>query len=107
MPEMPPVAAVGRHRQLMWFGLAFLPSALLLAVTSHLSTDIAPVPLLWVVPLAIYLATFVDAFARTSRTVSPWLVRAAGAVAALALATSFVVDAGALARSVSCSTWRS
>ena len=77
-----------RRVQLTWLGLAFLPSALLLAVTSHISTDVAAVPLLWVVPLAIYLATFVIAFARTSRTVHPMLVRAAGAVAALALLVS-------------------
>ena len=79
-----------RRVQLTWLGLAFLPSALLLAVTSHMSTDVAAVPLLWVVPLAIYLATFVIAFARTSRTVNPTLVRAAGAVAAVALLTSVI-----------------
>ncbi|MBM6405963.1 fused MFS/spermidine synthase [Phycicoccus sp. CSK15P-2] len=73
------------RQQVAWLGLAFLPSALLLAVTSHLSTDIAPVPLLWVVPLAIYLATFVVAFARTSRVVNPLLARAAGAAAVFAL----------------------
>ena len=41
----------------------------MLAVTSHVSTDIAAFPLLWVVPLAIYLATFVAAFARESREI--------------------------------------
>lgn len=40
---------------------------MMLAVTSHLSTDIAAVPLLWVLPLAAYLSSFVIAFARRSR----------------------------------------
>ncbi len=47
-----------------WTVLAFIPSSLLMGATAYLSTDIAPVPLLWVVPLALYLATFVLAFAR-------------------------------------------
>jgi hypothetical protein len=54
-------------RILRWTAYAFLPSALMLAVTSHITTDVAAIPLLWVVPLGIYLATFVGAFARTSR----------------------------------------
>lgn len=58
---------LGRGRILRWLALAFLPSALMLAVTSHVSTDIAAIPLLWVVPLAIYLGTFVVAFGRESR----------------------------------------
>ena len=47
-----------------WIGLAFVPSALLVAVTAHISTDIAAIPLLWIVPLALYLVTFVIAFQR-------------------------------------------
>lgn len=47
-----------------WLILAALPSSLLSSVTSHLTTDIAPVPLLWVVPLAIYLVSFIVAFGR-------------------------------------------
>ncbi len=49
---------------LKWIGLAFVPSALLVAVTAHISTDIAAIPLLWIVPLALYLVTFVIAFQR-------------------------------------------
>jgi hypothetical protein len=45
-----------------WTGLAAVPSGLLLAVTTHITTDIAAVPLLWVFPLALYLLTFVIAF---------------------------------------------
>ena len=45
-----------------WIALAFVPSSLMLAVTAYLSTDVAAVPLLWVIPLALYLITFVIAF---------------------------------------------
>ncbi|MFC6286907.1 fused MFS/spermidine synthase [Nocardioides sp. GCM10027113] len=64
--------APGGRRILSWGLLAFVPSSLMLGVTAHLSTDLSPVPLLWVVPLAIYLATFVAAFARSSRTQPVW-----------------------------------
>jgi spermidine synthase len=46
-----------------WVALAFVPSSLMLAVTTFISTDIAAVPLLWIAPLALYLLSFVLAFA--------------------------------------------
>ena len=49
-------------RRARWIAFAFVPSSLMLAVTAYLSTDIAAVPLLWVVPLALYLITFVITF---------------------------------------------
>ncbi len=52
--------------KLIWIALAFIPSSLLLGVTTHVTTDIASVPLLWIVPLALYLATFIIVFARRS-----------------------------------------
>jgi hypothetical protein len=56
-----------------WVMLAAVPSALLVAVTAHISTDVASVPLLWVLPLALYLLTFVIVFQR--RPIIPhWLV---------------------------------
>jgi hypothetical protein len=45
-----------------WAFLAFVPSGLLVAFTTYVSTDLASAPLLWVIPLAIYLATFIAAF---------------------------------------------
>jgi hypothetical protein len=60
-------AAVTASRRIRWITLAFVPSSLMLAVTSYLSTDIAAVPLLWIVPLAIYLTTFALAFGRRSQ----------------------------------------
>lgn len=45
-----------------WCGLAMVPAALLTAFTTHITTDVASAPLLWVLPLAIYLLTYVIAF---------------------------------------------
>lgn len=50
------------RQRLGWVGLAFVPAGLLTAFTTHLSTDIASAPLLWVIPLALYLLTFVIVF---------------------------------------------
>ena len=52
------------RRRLRWVALAFVPSSLMLSVTTYLSTNIAPIPLLWVIPLAIYLLTFILVFMR-------------------------------------------
>jgi hypothetical protein len=52
------------RRRARWVLLSFVPSSMLLAVTTYLSTDVASIPLLWIVPLAIYLLTFVIVFAR-------------------------------------------
>jgi len=64
-----PIHAVERTSAVSWFVprwivWAAIPSALLLAATRHLATDVASIPLLWVVPLALYLATFIAAFGR-------------------------------------------
>ncbi len=59
-PTLVPTAAW----RLRWVLLSFAPSSLLLGVTTYLSTDIAAVPFLWVVPLALYLLSFVIVFAR-------------------------------------------
>jgi hypothetical protein len=52
------------NRRLRWLLLAFAPSSLMLGVTNYITTDIASVPLLWIIPLALYLLTMVFAFAR-------------------------------------------
>ena len=51
-------------RRLRWLALALVPSSLLLGVTSYMSIDLAAFPLLWAIPLALYLLTFVMVFAR-------------------------------------------
>jgi hypothetical protein len=57
---------------LQWTALAAVPSALLLAVTGYITTDLAPMPLLWLLPLSLYLATFVVAFGARSDVGSHW-----------------------------------
>jgi predicted membrane-bound spermidine synthase len=49
-------------RRLGWVGLALVPSALLTAYTTHIATDVASAPLIWVGPLSLYLLTFVLVF---------------------------------------------
>ncbi len=54
-------------RRLRWVGLAFVPSSLMLGVTAFITTDITPVPLLWVIPLSLYLFSFVIVFSSNQR----------------------------------------
>jgi hypothetical protein len=70
-PNQPPEAATARAEDAapptwrdvaIWIVLSAVPSGLLIAVTAHISTDVAAVPLLWVLPLALYLLTFVIVF---------------------------------------------
>ena len=55
---------LGVARRAHWLALAFVPSSFMLAVTTYITTDIAAVPLLWVVPLALYLLSFIAVFSR-------------------------------------------
>jgi spermidine synthase len=57
-------ARITNFDRFRWMALAFVPSSLLLGVTTHITSDIAAVPLLWAVPLALYLVTFMFAFAQ-------------------------------------------
>jgi hypothetical protein len=52
------------RERMTWIALAFVPSSLLLGLTTYVTMDIAAVPFLWVVPFALYLTTFVITFAR-------------------------------------------
>lgn len=72
--EAPPKPVVARRAR--WVLLAFVPSSLMLGVTTYLSSEIAAVPLMWIVPLAIYLLTFVLVFARRQLFSRPMLARA-------------------------------
>ena len=62
--------AIGWRPQLIWISLAFVPSSLLLGVTSYITTDLASAPLLWVLPLALYLLSFIVAFGK-HRLIAP------------------------------------
>ncbi|WP_271166263.1 spermidine synthase [Brevundimonas intermedia] len=70
--------------------LAAAPSSLMLGVTAHLSTDVASAPFLWVIPLALYLLTFVIAFqARPVIPIYLTLAIQAGVLAACAALAAF------------------
>ncbi|MGD9923324.1 MAG: class I SAM-dependent methyltransferase, partial [Pseudorhodoplanes sp.] len=73
-----------------WVFLAAVPSGLLIAVTAHIATDVAAVPLMWVLPLALYLVTFVIVF-QTRPVISHALVVKVQPVFVLALAAAFVL----------------
>ncbi|HJZ97749.1 MAG TPA: hypothetical protein VKE70_14665, partial [Candidatus Solibacter sp.] len=57
-----PSEAPGFFTRVLWLGLAASASVLLLAVTTHLTQDVAAIPFLWIVPLAVYLLTFIICF---------------------------------------------
>lgn len=57
-------APVTSRQRLLWIALAFVPSSLMLGVTTHITTDIFSAPMVWVIPLGLYLLTFVIAFGR-------------------------------------------
>lgn len=60
--------------RLRWLLLAFAPSSLLLGVTTFITTDLASAPLFWVVPLTLYLLSFVIVFARRPLLRHEWMV---------------------------------
>ncbi len=59
-----------------WVFLAAVPSGLLIAVTAHISTDVAAAPLLWVLPLSLYLLTWVLVFQQRPLLPHKWVLRA-------------------------------
>jgi len=65
-----PVEPLTWQRRARWTMLAFIPSSMLLGVTTHISTDIAAVPLLWIAPLGLYLVTFIVAFSPRSEAIA-------------------------------------
>lgn len=58
-------------RKILWVFLGFIPSSLMLALTSYITTDIAAMPLLWIIPLALYLLSFILVFAKKMPTYEP------------------------------------
>ncbi|MCV0383271.1 MAG: fused MFS/spermidine synthase [Erythrobacter sp.] len=60
--ENPAPEPIGRRRIVLWLALSAVPSGLMLSTTMHLTTDIVAMPLLWVMPLGLYLLSFVFAF---------------------------------------------
>lgn len=79
-------------RRVRWVLLAFVPSSLMLSVTTYLTTNIATIPLLWIVPLAIYLLTFILVFA-TRSPLPHWLMVRALPIIVLPLIVVIVAGA--------------
>lgn len=108
-----PATTPSATRRAWWVALAAVPSSLMLGVTTYISNELAPIPLVWIIPLALYLATLVIAFANvrglndTVRAVfaEPFSLRTALATAgtiaaAVALAAMAFVVGGAPAAAV-------
>ncbi len=64
----------GMALKLQWLVLSLVPSSLLLGTTNYISIDIASVPLLWVIPLALYLISFIIVFSRYSSAIHKWML---------------------------------
>lgn len=71
-----PTPAPGWRRRALWTALAAVPSGLVLATSTYITTDIVAMPLLWVLPLGLYLLSFILAFA-ARRGVADMLTRIA------------------------------
>ena len=79
-----------RIQQLHWLALALVPSSLLLGLTQFISTDIASVPLLWIVPLTLYLLSFILVFSKWAERIHPLMVASQPAFLTLFIAYSFI-----------------
>lgn len=90
-PEEPP-SGHAENRPVLWILLAACASVLWLAVANHLSQEVAPVPFLWVLPLSIYLLSFILCFESEDRWYRPalfrWLLPAAWIVAGYSIASA-------------------
>lgn len=83
-----------RGRVLRWIVCALVPSSLMLSVTAYISSEIAAVPLLWSLPLALYLASFIVVFSRRPPIPHAWIKRSLPVVLASGATTPIVLLAG-------------
>ena len=63
------------RQRLRWIAFAFVPSSLMMGVTTALTTDVPAIPLFWVLPLSLYLLSFVLVFAKRPPISHEWLIR--------------------------------
>lgn len=73
-----PAPTFGDH--VLWLLLAAIPSWLLLAITNHITQNVASIPFLWIVPLSLYLVTFILAFDREGWYSRRWLLGPVGLI---------------------------
>jgi SAM-dependent methyltransferase len=86
---------IGWQKRLYWIVLSAVPSGLMLSTTSHLTTDLMAMPLLWVIPLGLYLLSFSVAFA-DSRLLARVITQVAPIVVLLSAATAFAFGGSAV-----------
>ena len=67
---------VTKEQRIRWLLLSFVPSSLMLGVTSYISIDISPVPLFWIIPLTLYLLTYILTFSRKQLIPHSFVVKA-------------------------------
>jgi SAM-dependent methyltransferase len=94
-----PSAAIGWKTRLYWIALSAVPSGLMLSTTAHLTTDLMAMPLLWVIPLSLYLLSFSAAFANNRRLANALTLIAPGVIL-LAAATAFAFFGNAVVYSL-------
>lgn len=97
-PEATPDERPGMLRRVLWVALPACASALLLAVTNKLCQDVAVIPFLWIVPLSLYLLSFIICFEHAR-----WYRRTPFALALVAAMVAFCV---ALSRGSDWSVWQ-
>ena len=68
-------AAIAWKTRWLWIAQAFIPSSLMLGATSAITADVPAIPLFWVLPLAVYLVSFVLVFAKKPPISHEWLVQ--------------------------------
>jgi SAM-dependent methyltransferase len=89
LPEAAGSSRPGLRQYALWLALPACASVLLLAITNHLSQNVAAIPFLWVLPLSVYLLTFILCFeGRGWYRRNPYLQLLALAIAAMAYSTS-------------------
>ncbi len=87
------VAPLNWQTRLHWLLLAFVPSSLLLGLTNFISTDIASAPLLWIIPLTLYLFSFVLVFSHWNDNIHPLMLQIQPVLLLPFLAFSFIEPA--------------
>jgi SAM-dependent methyltransferase len=87
------------RKRLYWIALSAVPSGLMLSTTAHLTTDLVAMPLLWVIPLGLYLLSFSVAFS-DNRLLSRVFTRVTSTVLLLAAATAFASAGGSVMSSL-------
>lgn len=88
----PPSATITPLRRLRWVLWTMAPASLMLSVTTYLSTNIAAIPLFWVVPLVLYLLTFVIVFSRKP-LIPHWIMARALPIVLLPLVVVLIAQA--------------